>query len=64
MNNITHELFLKTARPQKMENKYMSPVKNSGRQTQSRGDIEPCKNNPALNSLNLDLSSKQLQESN
>ena len=43
MNNITHELFLKTARPQKMENKYMSPVKNSGRQTQSRGDIEPVR---------------------
>lgn len=38
------------------KNKYMSPVKNSRRQTQNRGDIEPCKGNTVLSSLNLDLS--------
>lgn len=46
MKDIRHKLSLNTAKLQQNENKYMSPVKNSGRQTQNRGDIEPCKNNP------------------
>lgn len=34
----------------------MSPVRNSEGQTQNRGDIETCKGNSVLCSLNPDLS--------
>lgn len=65
MKVIRHKLSLKTARRQNRENnESVSPVESSGRQTQSRGDTEACKNNPMLCRLNLDLPGKLLQGSN
>lgn len=55
MKDIRRYLYI-LPDPKKREKKYMSPVKNSRRQTQNRGDIGLCKGNTVLSSLNLDLS--------